>query len=428
MRLFQTYKKFFNFSSLTIFIFFISCGVKAQESSQSIAEIPKTVEKNTNISQNNTKKQKINKKKNSKRITKTKKITRKIVRKKIIKKIYVVKEQPAQEENKINEQISDSNELKEAIAIAKQHKSIKSFNIDNDYFLEIELKENCQKVIGNDCFKADKFFQEPYFHYTLLTIFQQKIIGEQYYEGGKIDKEFIRINDGEYFFTTKNNNRILAIVRKGIINELMLIEGNIENENKITSKCQYADKLLAFHRLYSTKEAIENNIFYSDKKNFRGLIEATIFNEKYHPQIFYATMTIPNKASKNIQEINLCKRENKIEAIERDYTKSECSKKFLCTMQTLEKYGSEGIATRDNNFSFDDFYKKNEQINLDKNQLNGLIDEVNKLSSSDKDDLKNRCFNDKNIDLINCSISEQCEDYLSVSGCEVEYYFDNDKK
>jgi hypothetical protein len=231
MPLFQIYKKFFNFSSLAIFIFFISCGVKAQEPSQRITDIPQTAEKNINISQNNTKNKKTNKKKSikkaSKKNTKTKKIIRKIVRKKIIKKIYVIKEQPS-EENKINEQISDSNEVKEAIEIAKKHKSIKSFNIDNDYLLEIELKENCQKTLGNDCFRADKFFQEPYFHYTLLTIFQQKIIGEQYYEGGKIDKEFIKINDGEYIFTTKNNNRILAIVRKGIINELMLIEGDLE--------------------------------------------------------------------------------------------------------------------------------------------------------------------------------------------------------
>lgn len=362
-----------------------------------------------------------------KKIGKVKKITRKIVRKKIIKKIYVIKEQPI-EEIKKSEQISDSNEVKEAIEIAKKHGSIKSYNIDNNYLLEIELKENCQKVLGQDCFRSDKFFQEPYFHYTLITIFQQKIIGEQYYEGSGINKEFIKVNDGEYLFTTKNNNKILAVVRQGLINELILIDGDLENENKISSKCQYADKLLAFHRIYKTNEAIEKNVFYSDKKNFKGVIEGTIFHEKYHPEIFYATMKLQNKAISPIHEINLCKFNKEIEAVERDFSKSECSRKFLCTMQTLEKYGSEGISTREQNYSFFDFYKISDQINLDRNQLNGLLDEVNKLSTADKNDLKNRCFNDKNIDLINCSISEKCEDYLAVSGCEVEYYFDNDQK
>ena len=35
---------------------------------------------------------------------------------------------------------------------------------------------------------------------------------------------------------------------------------------------------------------------------------------------------------------------------------------------------------------------------------------------------------DKNIDLINCSAVEKCDDYLTVSSCEVEYFFDNDLK
>jgi hypothetical protein len=186
--------------------------------------------------------------------------------------------------------------------------------------------------------------------------------------------------------------------------------------------------LLAFHRLYKTNEQKEKTIFYSDPKNFKGLIEATIFVEKYQPKTLYSTSKLPNKEIRTIQNLNLCKIGEDVQAIEREFTKKECSKKIRCTMATLQGYGSEGFSVGDGNFSFDDFSKNINEINLNNDQAKGLIEEVSKLSVEDKNLLKNRCFNDKNIDLINCSNYEKCQDYLTVEACDVNYFYDFNKE
>ena len=49
------------------------------------------------------------------------------------------------------------------------------------------------------------------------------------------------------------------------------------------------------------------------------------------------------------------------------------------------------------------------------------------LSDSQTKDLTVR-FNDKNIDLINCSIYEKCQDYLVVEACEVNYFYNSNKE
>ena len=252
------------------------------------------------------------------------------------------------------------------------------------------------------------------------------MVAEQFFEGeGRVrDKVFLKVSDGEYLIYTKNNNKIFLVVKNGIANELVVLNGDLSKETKIVNKCQYADKLLAFHRLYNTKEHEEKTLFYNDEKNFKGLIETTIFSEKYQPKDLYATMKIPNKEIRPIQNLNLCKNGDKIQAIERDFTKNECDKKLRCTMQTLANYGSEGFEINNKNFSYDDFNKKNNLINLNQEQANGLIQEVAKLSVEDKNFLKSRCFNDKNIDIINCSIYEKCNDSLVVEACEVSF-FDN---
>jgi hypothetical protein len=97
-------------------------------------------------------------------------------------------------------------------------------------------------------------------------------------------------------------------------------------------------------------------------------------------------------------------------------------------MATLQSYGSEGFSVGDGNFSFDDFSKNINEINLNNDQAKGLIEEVSKLSVEDKNLLKNRCFNDKNIDLINCSNYEKCHDYLTVEACDVNYFYDFNKE
>jgi hypothetical protein len=302
--------------------------------------------------------------------------------------------------------------------------------IEGEYLIEAELKDNCDRATSGQCFRGDKFFQEPYFHYTILTIFDQKVIAEQFFEGeGRAkDKVFMKVKDGEYLIYTKNKNKIFLVVKNGLAIELVVLNGDLEKESKITSKCQYADKLLAFHRLYKTNEARENTFYYSDPKNFKGLIEATIFTEKYQPKTLYSISKLPNKEMRPTQNLNLCKVNDNLQAIERDFSKKECAKKIKCTMEMLEGYGSEGFSVGDKNFSFDDFTKNINEINLNKDQAGGLLEEVSKLSGEDKNLLKSQCFNDKNIDLINCSNYEKCQDYLTVEACEVNYFYDFNKE
>ena len=97
-------------------------------------------------------------------------------------------------------------------------------------------------------------------------------------------------------------------------------------------------------------------------------------------------------------------------------------------MKTLEGYGSEGFSVGDKNFSFDDFTKNINEINLSKEQAGGLLEEVSKLSGEDKKLLKSRCFNDKNIDLIGCSAYEKCQDYLTVEACNVDFFYELNKE
>ncbi len=427
----QTIKNNFKFFSLAIFVFFISCAVQAQDLQNQDSTLINKIEdatKSESVKKNNDVK-KITKKlvKSSKKKSKKSKKKNKIVKKRIIKKVSLVKKNI---EKKVEE--APVSKAKEQIKIDESLEKYKNGElnnfqeIDGQYLIESELKNNCDLITAEECFRADKFFQEPYFHYTTLSIFNQKVVAEQFFEDeGRIrDKVFLKVRDGEYLIFTKNNNKIFLVVKNGIANELVVLNGDLSKETKIINKCQYADKLLSFHRLYKTKELEEKTLFYSDEKNFKGLIETTIFSEKYQPKDLYATIKIPNKEVRPIQNLNLCKNGDNIQAIERDFTKNECDKKLRCTMKTLANYGSEGFEVNDKTFSFDDFNKNNNLINFNQEQANGLIQEVAKLSSEDKNFLKSRCFNDKNIDIINCSIYEKCNDSLVVEACEVSF-FDN---
>ncbi len=485
MLLSQIIKKNFKFLSLTFFVFFISCVVQAQnpksiilpeekvkienfiapkpeelsspkqdnssvmpetaiEKDNSTNAIQKTsklskktIKKSPKISKKNKKKPRKN---NQKRIIKKVKITKNVHQKKT-KKIIKPKIAESESKEKLkNEEVVVSNVVipkieekettDESLEKYKKGELNNVQEIDGDYIIESELKENCDRAVAGECFRADKFFQESYFHYTILSIFNKKIIAEQFFEGeGRAtDKVFLKVSDGEYLLFTKNKNKIFLVVKNGLVDELVVLDGDLSKESKIVSKCQYADKLLAFHRLYQTKGHKEQTVFYSDIKNFKGVIEGTIFSENYQPKILYSTFKTSNKAIRAVQNLNLCKVGDSIQAIERDFTKGECDRKFRCTMETLVGYGSEGFSVKDRNFAFDDFDKNKIMISLSREQSIGLAEEVAKLSAEDKNLLKSKCFNDKNIDLISCSILEKCEDYLVVEACEVNYFNKSNKE
>jgi hypothetical protein len=439
-------KKNFKFLSLTFFLFFLSCAVRAQDDSKPTLNSLINSEKNSKIEEvslpktdsitndNAVKEQIKSPKKTTKKLLKKskkkKKKIHKIIRKRIIKKVYIIKEiKEKPPEEALAVKVEEKIKIDESLEKYKRGESKNFQEISGEYLIEAELKDNCDRATSGQCFRGDKFFQDPYFHYTILSIFDQKVIAEQFFEGeGRIrDKEFIKVRDGEYLLYTKSQNKIFLVVKNGIVNDLVMLNGDLDKEPKITSKCQYVDKLLAFHRLYKTNEQRENTFYYSDPKNFKGLVEATIFTEKYQPKTLYLTSKLPNKEMRPTQNLNLCKTGENLQAIERDFSKKECSNKIKCTMKTLEGYGSEGFSVGDKNFSFDDFTKNINEINLSKEQAGGLLEEVSKLSGEDKNLLKFRCFNDKNIDLIDCSKYEKCQDYLTVEGCEVNYFYDFNK-
>ncbi len=425
------------------FMFFVSCAVRAQDDLKQTINSIIQEEKNiktegvseakidSKAKRNNAKEQIVGSKKIAKKSKKKKKKIRKIIRKRIIKKVYVVKkDEEKKTEKALETKVVEKIEIDESLQKYKKGELNNFQEIEGEYLIEAELKDNCDRATSGQCFRGDKFFQEPYFHYTILTIFDQKVIAEQFFEGeGRArDKVFMKVKDGEYLVYTKNKNKIFLVVKNGLANELVVLNGDLEKESKITSKCQYADKLLAFHRLYNTNEQREHALYYSDPKKFKGLVEATIFFEKYQPKTFYSTMKLPNKEMRAMQNLNLCKIGEDLQVIEREFTKKECSKKIKCTMETLEGYGSEGFSVGDKNFSYNDLNINNDELNLNNEEAKGLLEEVSKLSGEDKKLLKSRCFNDKNIDLISCSAYEKCQDYLTVEACNVDYFYELNKE
>ncbi|NCA28954.1 MAG: hypothetical protein EBS92_06785 [Proteobacteria bacterium] len=425
MPLFRITKNFF----LMIFIFFISCAINAQNVSGSVESVDlnpvdSKIESKKNTTNNKPKQKKSSRKKTKKILLKK---SNKTVGKKIVKRVYLNKNNTQKLEDVSKDEVEKSVNIDEDLENFKNNQSKNYQEVGGNYLIEVELKDNCDRLTGLECFRGDSFFQEPYFHYTILTIFDRKVMAEQYFEGAKKDKIFLKVKDGEFLLYSKNNNKIFIVVKNGLVNDLIVLKGDLSNETKIENKCQYVDKLHAYHELYKTNEINEKTFFYSDKTNFKGLIEGKIFVEKYQPKVFYTIFKTPNKEYRPIQNLNLCKIGDNIEAIERDFTKKQCNKKFKCIMQTLENYGSEGFLVKDQNLLYSDFYRADTNdgdINLNSQEIAGLKDEINKLSVEDKKNLKSRCFNDKNIDLMGCSKHEKCDDYLVVEGCEVGFYFD----
>lgn len=426
-------KKILNKTSLIIFIYFISCAVRAEEKSTMVEEKKlessdaklQIVKESEGVNGSVKVKKKSNSelKKNSKKTAKKTK-TKKIIRKKIIKKIYVEKKPETALEK---EQIIEIKKEQPKIIPATPKPNEDDIEISSEYYIQSELKDNCDRLTNGECFRADKFFGEPYHHYSLLTIFDNKAVIEQYFEGNGKNKEFIRVANGDFLINSKKNNKIFISVKNGIVAELFLLKGDLTLEEKVESECQISDKLLAFNRLYKPTEYKEMSVFVKNAENFKGVFETIIFTQKYQPNIYYANIQQDKEANKIINSINICKIGDDFEGLSRDFSKSECNRKFRCTMKNLEKYGSEGFMTRDREFSFYELYRHNKIVSLNRNQIEGFLSEVAKLSREDKDLLKRECFNDKNIDLISCSKAEKCDDYLVVENCEVKYFYDNDK-
>ncbi|MFM7702458.1 MAG: hypothetical protein ACKO6C_03250, partial [Alphaproteobacteria bacterium] len=253
-------KKILNKTSLIIFIYFISCAVRAEEKSAMVKEKKlessdakiQIVKESEGVNGSVKVKKKSNSelKKNSKKTAKKTK-TKKIIRKKIIKKIYVEKKPETALEK---EQIIEIKKEQPKIIPAIPKPNEDDIEISSEYYIQSELKDNCDRLTNGECFRADKFFGEPYHHYSLLTIFDNKAVIEQYFEGNGKNKEFIRVANGDFLINSKKNNKIFISVKNGIVAELFLLKGDLTLEEKVVSECQISDKLLAFNRLYKPTE------------------------------------------------------------------------------------------------------------------------------------------------------------------------------
>ena len=183
-------KKNFKFLSLTFFVFFISCAVNAQdELKQNVNAI---IQGEKNIKTDAVSEPKIDSatkigdaktqigasKKTTKKIykksKKKKKKIHKIMRKRIIKKVYVIKNDEEKKAKEVSEEkVVEKNEVDESLEKYKKGELNNFQEIEGEYLIEAELKDNCDRATSGQCFRGDKFFQEPYFHYTILTIFDQ---------------------------------------------------------------------------------------------------------------------------------------------------------------------------------------------------------------------------------------------------------------
>ena len=296
-----------------------------------------------------------------------------------------------------------------------------------NYLLNIELKENCKKTINEDCVRSDNLLQDPYYHQTKLSIFYGKIIAEQYFENYKIDKKFFLINDGEYIFKTTNDTKIKVTTKNSYVIELEILDGDLKNEMRIANKCQYIDKFYAFNKLNHNSEFNEKTIYYLDEEKFNGLIELKLFNEKKHPSNLYSLVKTANKEFRVLQNLNLCKIKDDIVVRKRNDTYAECKRKFNCISGLIGLSADDSSITQQSSDNTADLITVNKQNDLAENSANKLYeviaDEINNSNNKElKDLIQKRCFNDKNIDILECSKQERCKDYVVINQCEVEEF------
>jgi len=299
-----------------------------------------------------------------------------------------------------------------------------SKNLPFNYIIEVELNENCFDILGIECNKSDKFLEDEYFHPTSLFIFQNKVIAIQYYKNPNFSKKYYKVRDGNYNLVTKNGNKINIQTKNGILNGSILQEGNIDNESLISSKCDYSEKLLAFHNLYKIDDVKKQIVYYSYGNRAHGLVELSIFTTKFEPQNYYAVIKLPSSLEKPVQNLNLCKMKDNEALIDRNFTKSECMRKFRCIekKQRSEQENQYYNDVHANNFSYFDSYKFSKFMDIDPKDKAPIKDEQlqeNLLS-------KENCFDDKNVDARECSVSQDCDDYIVIENCEVNYNFDKE--
>ena len=259
--------------------------------------------------------------------------------------------------------------------------------ISGDYFLQIISKKSCDTVTQTECFRRDRKNEEPYFHKTIINIFNNQIVAEQYFTTTNNNKKiFLKVNNGNYQLTTTNDNLISFTVDNGIVKDLTLISGNISRENFIVSKCIIAEKNYGYFMAYNKQPKLIETNYFTNKNNFEGVRNIAIFTniQNIDNLTLQDLMAIEVKSYNNIyavENLNLCKKPNSDILEVREISKAECIKRQECLIL----------------------------INSNPDFHNKIIDES--------------ClgyFDSKRQDFQSCSTSPDCNDYVIIKDCEVK--------
>ena len=260
--------------------------------------------------------------------------------------------------------------------------------ISNDYFLQIIPKKSCDSLTKTECFRRDKKDEEPYFHKSIITIFDNRIIAQQHFnDNNPAKKIFLKVNNGDYQLTTTNDNLISFTVNNGMVSDLILVSGNLNRETILASKCVMAEKYYGFYTAYNLAPKISESFYFNNKNNFEGIRKIVLFSKIENIadltlEDLYAVEVRAYNDIIPIENINLCKKTNINILEERIVSKADCQKRQECLILLN---------------SNPDFNTK-------------IIDES--------------ClgyFDSKKEDFQYCSIQDNCQDYAIIKNCDVKF-------
>jgi hypothetical protein len=236
--------------------------------------------------------------------------------------VKVEEKKPAEqklEEQKSEEKIAENAvvEEKKPLEIPKKtprkiHKKIipKQVFIPQQYLLQINLSQDqCEKIVGGECFRRDKMRDEPYYHETNLKIFRGKIFAQQFFQGSErlVDKMFLPVKDGTYQLETNNKNLIYFSSKKGVVSDLKIQKDELLKEREPESKCNIAETIYGFYQGNDPSQIVAKTVLFKDEYNFEGFKELTFFVEKSNQaEVMVVTKNL-NQTPIAVKDIRLCK-------------------------------------------------------------------------------------------------------------------------
>lgn len=306
---------------------------------------------------------------------------------KIVKKPTKKKNKKTPTKPKKKPEIKEVSKLQSPEIVKKNFITESGRNIASDYFLQIIPKKSCDNLTNTECFRRDRKNEEPYFHKTQISIFNNRILAEQFFSSTNPNKRiFLKVNNGDYQLKTTNDNLISFTVKNGLVSDLVLVSGNLNREVIIASKCQLAEKYYGYYLAHNQHPKISETSYFSNKNNFNGVRNLVLFSniENIDDLTLQDIMAVEIESYSNIiavENLNLCKRPKSDILDVRPVSKMECRKRQECLIL----------------------------LNSNPDFKDKIIDES--------------ClgyFDSKREDFVTCSMQDDCEDYAIIKNCEVK--------